>query len=223
MEKLPDCVLIISAFVKISKMLHETMNLTLEHQWRSNRGEWVCDVDDPHTLPPFTSEGVVDHPKIAPIAFTHGYEVYDEVGYVEAILENGNLGFLGGEGPISGDTAEFSVTQGSAEKKPAHNEDECDEIAALLKEALTSVDELEGDAGMPPYLAGWKNVGVSVRFLLGGGQTIQLYPFDIQAFEKERLKGNLKDTDTYVGGLLAEFENLEEWSAYKSARVRREP
>ena len=218
MEKLPDCVVIIGAFVKISKMFNETMNLNLEHRWRSNSGEWVCDVEVPHILPPFTSEGVLIKPDIAPIAHTHGYEIFDEVGYVEVLIDDDNLGCLGEEGPINRDSADYFVTQGTARKEPAHDRDECDEIAALIKETVTSVDELEGDAGMPPYLAGWKKLSVSVRYLLGNGHTIQLYPFDIQGFEKDLVKGNSKDTNTYFGGMLVEFKNLEEWTAYKTAR-----
>ena len=218
MGKSPEFILIIGTFVKISKMFHETMNLTLEHRLHWNKGEWVCEVENSLALPPFTSEGIEDSGGIAPIEFTHGYQVYDEIGYIEALIENGNLGCLDEDEPIGADRSKLFVNQRTADKEPAHDKRECDEIAALIKNAVEKVDELEGDAGMPPYLTGWQNESMRIRFLLGDGHTIQLYPFDIQAFEKDRSEGHLKDIGSYVGVLLTELQNLEQWRSYKTAR-----
>jgi len=217
MIKSPEFILIIGAFVKISKMVHETMNLTLEHRLQWNIGEWVCEVEHSLALPPFKREGVEDGGGIVPVAFSHGHQVYDEIGYVETLMVDGNLGCLGKEGPIGADRGKLFVNQRRADKKPAHDKGECDEIAALIKNTVDDVNELEGDAGMPPYLNGWQNESIRIRFLIGGGHTIQLYPFDIQAFEKDRSEGHLRDTGTYVGGLLTELQNLEQWRSYKTA------
>ena len=216
MEKSPEFILIIGAFVKISKMIHETMNLALEHRLQRNKGEWVCEVEGVLAQPPFTSEGIEDGGEIAPVAFPHGYQVYDEIGYVEALMEKGNLGFLDEDRPIGADRGEFFVTQRSADEEPTHDKSECHEIAALIKKAVDDVTELEGDTGMPPYLTGWQIESIKIRFLLGEGHTIQLYPFDTEAFEKDRSEGRLKDTGTYVGGLLTELQNLEQWHSYKT-------
>ena len=216
MEKSPNFILIIGAFIKISKMVHETMNLTLEHRVQWKKGEWVYEVENSVALPPFTSEGVEDSAGIAPIAFTHGYQVYDEIGYVEAVIEDGNLGCLHEDGPIGADGGKLFINQRSADKEPAHEDKECDEIAALIKNCVNNVNELEGNTGMPPYLTGWQDESIRIRFLLGDGHTIQLYPFDIQAFEKDQSEGHLKDTGSYVGGLLIELQNLEQWHSYKT-------
>ena len=217
MEKSPDFILIIGSFVKLSKMFHETMNLTLEHRLQWNKGEWICEAENSQALPPFTSEGVEDGGGIIPIAFTHGYQVYDEIGYVEALMENGNLGCLDEDGPIGADRGKLFVTQRSADEEPAHDQSECDEIAALIKNTVDDVNELEGNTGMPPYLTGWQNESIRIRFLLGGGHTIQLYTFDIGAFEKDRSEEHLKDTGAYLGGLLTELQNLEQWHSYQTA------
>ena len=216
MEKSPEFILIIGTFVKISKMVHETMNLILEQRLQWKKGEWVCEIENSLVRPPFTSEGIQDGGGIAPIAFTHGYQVYDEIGYVEALIEDGNLGCLDEDGPIGADGGKLFINQQSAHKEPAHDKNECDEIAALIKNSVDNVNELEGNTGMPPYLSGWQNESTRIRFLLGSGHTIQLYPFDIQAFEIDQSEGNLKDTGSYVGGLLTELQNLEQWHSYKT-------
>ena len=182
MKKSPEFILVIGSFVKISKMFHETMNLTLEHRLQWNKGEWICETENSPALPPFTSEGVEDGGGIAPIAFAHGYQVYDEIGYVEALMENGKLGCLDEAGPIGTDRGKLFVNQRSAYKEPAHDKSECDEIATLIKNAVDDVNELESDTGMPPYLTGWQYESIRIRFLLGDGHTIQLYTFDVQAF-----------------------------------------
>ena len=219
MEKSPEFILIIGTFVKISNLFHETMNLALEHRLQSKKGEWICAAEDSPPLPPFTNEGVEVGGEIAPIAFTHGYQVYDEIGYVEAVMENGNLGCLGEDRPIGADRSEVFVTQRSADKEPAYDKSECNEIAVLIKNAVKDINELLGDTGMPPYLTGWQNENIRIRFLLGDGHTIQLYTFDIETFEKDRFEGHLKDTGTYIGGLLTELQNLEQWRSYQTACV----
>ena len=216
MEKSPEFILIIGTFFKISKMVHETMNLTLELRSQWSKGEWICEAENSLALSPFISEGVEDGPGIAPIAFTHGYQPYDKIGYVEVLMEDGNMGCLDEDGPNYADSSELFVNQRSVDKEPAHDESECDEIAALIKNAVDNINELEGNSGMPPYLTGWQNESIKIRFLLGDGLAIQLYPFDIQTFEKDRSEDLIKDTGTYVGGLLAELRNLEEWRSYKT-------